>query len=509
MAFPGSAFNHETIVVSSATITASAFIGGTDYSLDVQNVTATLGDGGNLLTLGTSTNMDNYPSTILGNLSVTGGKGADIVTPIDTTIHGNLTANLGAGDNTLDIVSTPVGGNLNYTGLGGADNIRMSTGEVDGTLTANMGAAGANSNGIFAEWANINGAVTYTASGTGDNDLDFSSATLAKKFSVTTGAGDDTVQLNGANITGNTTLNVGSGANDVTSADAAGAGGLIESGALSVTGGAGDDTVDLSGAQVTGNVTTTLGGGDNSFLSTGSTAATFGGNVNFTTTDKGDNQFVIVGGGNANSIAGGLTVNTGAGDDTVNVTTNVGGNLSINTGTSPDGDLIDCSDGVVTGTATIKSGNAGNIYGGLQIWGMTFKHATTLGTGTGTNSVDIEGCDFGSLGGAFNLTSGAGADTVKIAASTGFAPTIFRTAVNVSLGAGNDTLQIGASSDTADGGTGDANTHASFLSSVSHPVFNGGAGASKITYLNEGGNNALPIANVFTLTPVIAKFSKS
>ena len=470
MALPGSAGNHETIVVSTTNITASSFTGGADYMLNVKNVTVTLGDGGNLLGLGTlSTTTDNFPSTILGNLSVTGGKNHDVVAATNVYTYGNLAANLGAGDNnlTLDTAGSPtagrqgrVGGNLNYTGLGGADNIVLANSEVDGTLTANVGLAGANSNGLDAGEALLKGAVTYTAGATGNNDLDFSWASLGKTLAVTTGGGDDTVQLDSA--------------------------------------------------QVTGNVTMTLGGGDNSFLSLGPTIVTFGGNVSFTTTAKGDNQFVIVGGGGAaNNIAGALTVTTGAGDDTVNITTNVGGNLSINTGTSPDGDMIDCSDGVVTGTATIKSGNAGNVYGEFQIWGMTFKHAATLGTGTGISGVDIEGCDFGSLGGAFNLTSGAGADTVKIAASTGFAPTTFRGAVNVSLGAGNDTLQIGASSDTADGGTGDANTHASFLGSVSRPIFNGGAGTSTMNYLNEGGNIALPIANVFTLTPAIAKFSKS
>jgi hypothetical protein len=728
VSLPGTAGN-QPIVVSSANIAASNFTGGADYLLDAQNVTVNMGDGDNGLSLGTlSTTPASFGSTLLGNLSVTGGKNDDLAVAMDIHVTGNVTANLGAGDNALGVVTTPeapgaglsrVGGNFSYTGGAAGDIVDLINGQVGGTLTANMGTAGNDSNEFFGQRATFSGAVTYTGGPTGDNDVDFDLATFDKNVTVTTGAGDDTidlggaqvagtvtvtagtgtnyfnlspenatdanvvgavkftatsvanehnsvqvisatlhntlgvttgasddsVNLSGASITGNTTLslgtgnndaedgtgatiagnfsytatsvagstntvtltsgafggtfglttgasddtvnlagstitgkatlNVGNGTNTVTDVDvtAAPTGLLTAHSDLSVTGGTGDDSLDLSGANVTGkttlalgtgnndveattaanftgafactatsvagatntidllsstfgntvaittgasddtldlsgahatgNATINLGAGNNNFQVIGSAAASFGGNLGVTATGSGDNTITVGSAAATSGVTGGLTIATGSGDDVIDFLANVGGNLSVNSGTAPDQDAINGQGGTVTGTATLQAGSISFI----TLLSMTVMRSATINTGSGMDNVYIGGSQFCNHDGTFALTGGAGADTVNITTTTGdTSPTTFWRAVNINLGAGNDTLNIGASPDTGAGGTGDANSYAIFASATIKPIFNGGTGADSLDYLLDSGIPGLTIPNQFTLPPQILGF---
>lgn len=724
VSLPGTAGN-QPIVVSSGNIVASDFTGGADYLLDAQNVTVNMGDGNNGLALGTlSTTPGSFGSTILGNLSVTGGKDDDLAAAMDIHVTGNLTATMGAGNNNLGVVTTPelpgaglsrVGGNFSYTGLAGADSIDLENSQIDGTVTANMGTAGNNPNAFFGDRATFSGAVTYTAGATGDNDVDFALATLGKTlsvttgagddridlsaaqvtgnvtvtagtgtnffnlgpvnaaltnilgavkytatstanqhnsiqvistvlhstlsvttgasddsvnlsratitgnttlslgtgtndvedgqganiagafsytatsvagytntltltsgtfggtFSVTTGVGDDTVNLAGTTITGKATLNVGNGNNTITDKDvtAAPTGLLTAHSDLSVTTGTGNDSLDLSGANITGKTTLTLGAGvndveattqptftgafaltaagvagavntinltsphfgntvtfttgasddtlnmdgvqavgnatinlgtgSNTFQVAGSAAASFGGNLGVTTTGSGENTVTVGSAAATSSVAGGLTIATGTGDDLIGFLANVTGNLSVNAGTSPDEDDINGDGGTVTGTATIQAGSNSFII----IQNMTVLRSATITTGAGVDNVYIGGSQFCSHDGTFTLTGGAGTDTVNISSTTGdTAPTLFWRAVNINLAAGNDTLNIGASANTSGGGTGDANSYAIFSSATIKPIFNGGAGTvDHLDYLLDSGILGLTIPNQFTLPP--------
>ena len=609
LSIPGTAGNQPVVVTSpSDNITATDLTGGADYLLDALNVTATMGDGKSLFSLGSlSTTPVNFASTIHGNLSITGGKSNDLVVDSNVCVHGTLTASMNTGNNKLVLVSSldthgerlnRVDGNMSYTALAGDNDIDMELGEVGGTLKVSLGTAGGNGNDIHADGAIINGAVSYTAGPAGDNTVDFTSALLGSTLGVTTGSGNDTINLNGANIIGNVTVNPGAGTNllsadqnngasasilgafsytttsgafdentlefvsatlgstlsvtagassnsvDLSGVNVAGkttlalgtgsndveaatqpifAGAFsftatspagqtntlslaspVFGGGVTVTTGASDDTIDLSGARVIGNTTISVGAGLNTFQVIGTPAAKFLGNFAFTATGSGDDSVTVGDTSGASTVAGGLTIATGSGDDTVDFDANVAGNLSINTGTSGSGDTIDGSGGTVTGTATIKAGNTAGTEV-IDLLNVTFMRATAITTGAGTTNADVEGSEFCRRDGAFSLTSG-GASNVSVATATSYArPTTFWRGVNVTLGSGGDLLKIGAS--TVAGGTGDANTHALFLSAASAPAFNAGTGTNHLYDQLENGTLGLTILNTFLLTPLVnAKF---
>jgi hypothetical protein len=492
LAIPGSAGVQPIVVTSpSDSITATDLLGGIDYLLEAQNVTVGLGDGANLATLGTvSTTPANFASTILGNLSITGGKGTDDIVAANDT-HGNFTANLGAGDNSLFMAGIPgagslgrVSGNLSYTGLGGADNIDLQNSEVDGTLTANVGAAGAHSNGLDALGATLKGAVTYTAGATGNNDVDFLSATLSKTLAVTTGAGDDTVELNGANIAGAVTVNPGSGSNNFyvlqnnsTSANLQGAVSYTASGdntldftsatlgkTLAVTTGSGTDTVTLDGAQVTGSTAMKLGGGTN-IISVGQDqdngiSANIQGAFTYTATggtnDMNDVQFAT------GTFGGAFTVTTGASQDTVDLSeANIAGKVTLalgagvneldnsTTGIGPtiggafsytatsaagDSNTIDLTSPKFSSTVSVTTGASDDT---VTLDGANISGATTMSLGAGTN--DFESGTAATFGAAFAYTAtGATSDTntVNLASST------LSKTLSVTTGAGGDTVDL-------------------------------------------------------------------
>jgi hypothetical protein len=538
LSIAGTAGN-QPIVVTSANIAATNFTGGVDYLLDALNVTATMGDGGNVLALGSlSTTPANFASTIHGNLSVTAGKGDNLTVSANVCVHGNLTASLGAGDNLLTVASTEdtdgealgrVDGSLKYSGGVGDDFVDMENGEVGGSVTDDAGSStNTGKDGIDADGTTIGGGVTIAYMSTGDAHVDLVSAAMDNSLSVTTGAGDDTVNLSGADIVGKTTLNLGVGNNTLNAGQNSGVIAIFEGpfaftatslanslnsinlqsadmdSTMGVTTGASNDSVDMSGALVSGNVSLNLGAGNNSFLATGATAANFWGNVGFMATGGGNNTVTVGTTSGMANIIGGLKIATGSGNDTIGFDANILGNLSLNTGTSLTGDTITGSGGTVTGTAGISMGNTAGTSA-INLLNTTFINSTALRLGLGTNNVDVEGSEFCRRNGTFSLTGGIGVDNISFAADVDYArPTTFWRGVNVHLGGGSDTLKIGAS--TVAGGTGDANTYARFLSALGAPAFYAGAGTNHIYYQLENDTPGLTIANQFLLTPVINTF---
>ncbi|MFC0201465.1 Hint domain-containing protein [Paracoccus rhizosphaerae] len=351
----------------------------------------------------------------LGNDSVNGGAGADSL----EGEAGNDTLIGGTGNDVLD------GGAGNDSIDGGDDNDLINLTGAFGTDTITGGAGSDTISG-----SGLGGASTVNFSdGSGSFVNGGNTANFNTIESITTGAGNDTVNISGAQagsfLTGEgaDTINAGGSGADVI--NAGGGDDLINLsgafGADTITGGAGSDTI--SGAGLTGASTVTYSGGSGSFASGGSTAsfntvegiATGAGNDTIDASTNATSASFVTGAGN-DSFTGGAgaeTVNGGSGDDTIR---SGGGNDSVLAG---DGnDLVEAGDG----DDFVDAGDgADTVDGGIG-------NDTILG-GIGNDQLS---------GGAGNdsLLGGAGADVLL-------------------GGDGNDTLNGGEGSDTLTGGAGD------------------------------------------------------
>lgn len=93
-------------------------------------------DGSMQLVLGDGDNEFAFPAAavISGALTVQGGNGADTLdgptlglTGFEGTVHGNVSLNLGNGDNTLTLVGAVNGSRLDYTGGSGVDSVTIDS----------------------------------------------------------------------------------------------------------------------------------------------------------------------------------------------------------------------------------------------------------------------------------------------------------------------------------------------------------------------------------------------
>ena len=191
----------------------------------------------------------------------------------DGTERSGGTINMGDGDNTI-----------NFVGKNSADSLKLETG--NGTDTINIGGE-TSFGGTFIGSTDSN---TYSQSvsistGLGDDTINIDKSAVLKNAGIEMGDGDDVVNLNGAlekagggmYSPGVSTIDLGSG-NDtihigkdaVINDDAMsfrGGSGHLERGGIIIQGGAGTDTLDLAGnidfSKVAGFEKITLGGSEN------------------------------------------------------------------------------------------------------------------------------------------------------------------------------------------------------------------------------------------------------
>jgi hypothetical protein len=198
-------------------------------------------------------------SSIVGNLSITNGTGKDEFYLVDTNVGGSVTINNGHGGSgvagRIDIFNalntayrSLIGGNLTVTYLDG--DVLSHDGlfdlEVMGNVTLNhgSGAFGTSIDGYQTTLpVLIHGNLTIT--GTGANSINIGSLFLntglivGKNFTVTTGSGADSLAVNKLQVYGISKWSLGDGANSVTIDDS------LFGGTFTLLTGAGNDTFNL------------------------------------------------------------------------------------------------------------------------------------------------------------------------------------------------------------------------------------------------------------------------
>lgn len=399
--------------------------------------------GGNLTVMGgTTSQLLTLAGTVGGNLTVTGTVAAadDVTIEATALVAGNLTLNLGAGNNFARLRAGTIRGNLAVNALAGNDTVELT---ATGDLT-------------------VGGSASFNL-GNGTNLVQ--SLALAQIFTVGTnftfrgGTGKDTFDLDGSGIA----LRVGGDAAFMLSTPTGTDSNVVKFEALAVgrkatfTGGLGDDTILFTGGLVEGgNFTASLGGGHNSFemqtpgTSTNLVGGTFtyaGGagldqvSVDGTTVGRGltvnlggtdsVGQFFRAGAGGAGSVTvfGPAKVTAGSGDDEITLhRLYAGSSLTVAAGAGDDVVGIDDSD--VAGTTRIDLGSGDD---GLRIEMATIDGGGALNAPT-------------TFGGTVAVLAGAGDDTVQLSSDSPMNGTFIHFGARIALtgGAGTDTLDNAA-----------------------------------------------------------------
>jgi hypothetical protein len=317
------------------------------------HMTLTLGGGTNTLNMnvdspvlvlggGQAAALNGYGGTgglMAGNLTVTGGAGADSLV-LDGEyffIGGSATFGLQGGTNTLEFDSDmfEVYGNLGYTGglnddaivqyggmeVGGHLSMSVQGGENAFTFAGGGGgldvignltyAGGAGGDIVSGWWLEVGGSLSVNLSG-GANTFDSTDGLdVGGHFAVTGGTGNDSVLLQEADVVGNVVMNLQGGANNVAVGQW-----LNVTGALVYTGGLDVDTLDLRQLSVTGATSINAGGANNVVAIYEAQLRTLA-----LTTGTGNDKVYLgddaaqAGGWDPSQVWGGVSVNLGAGDD--------------------------------------------------------------------------------------------------------------------------------------------------------------------------------------------------
>ena len=462
-----------------------------------------------------------------GQLTLYTGDGNDTVNV--QSIGAPATISLGAGNDTVNVGSLDPGTGgvvsgisalLTVSGGSGTDTLVIddsgdaapTTGTLTNTTLAGLGMAGsiyyqgiANLTISLGSGANTfailsNDSQSTTVDGGAGNDTFTIAATAGTQVPasgplfVDTGNGNDAVNVQ--SIGAPATISLGAGNDTVTVGSLApGTGGVVSgiSALLTVSGGSGTDTlvIDDSGdaAPTTGTLTnTTLTGlgmaGSIYYQGIASLLVALGSGVNTFTILSNDSQSTTVDGGAGNetftiaatagtqaSASGPLFVNTGNGNDTVNVQS-IGAPATISLGAGNDsvnvGSLAPASGGTLGGITALLTVNGGS---GTDTLVIDDSGDATAATGSLTNTT-LTG--LGMAGGIYyqgiaNLlvALGSGGNTFTILSNDSQSTT-------VDGGAGNDTFTIAAT--------------AGMQAPASGPLFvNTGSGVDMVTILSTSG----------------------
>ena len=370
---------------------------------------------------------------ITGKLSIS-GSGAGVVTLADSTVGGKTDIRFGTGVSSLDAAT------------------QLKIGSVIHLAGSTLGVSGAARSDV-----NV---VTSSTRDTVSIDL----VIAGRDVNISTGADADTISLGlGASVT------VG--------------------GRLNVNAGLGDDVVSLDGLDVAGRTSLDVGSGNDSLTvvaaANGNAAglATFGGDFS-ASLGLGNNQFDLA----AIAVTGKVKIAGGAGADVVNIggatgSATLGSDVSVNLGAGSNQFAL--ANAAATGKVTVSSGSGADVVTLGDVDGVAatnFGGDLTLQLGSGANRVTLANIE---VAGKTRLDLGSGADLVTIGNANGTAFAIFNGDANINLGAGvHDVLSVRGtlssltlpSLDAAV--AADAAANVEFQSSLQ---VNGGAGSDSIS----------------------------
>ncbi|MFO0869196.1 MAG: hypothetical protein U0935_09700 [Pirellulales bacterium] len=155
-----------------------------------------------------------------GSLSVYGDRQADEVAVVSTQVRGSVVASLSDGDNALTVETALIGGSVAVSALAGSDLVNVEGSTVTGLLGVALGEGRFNELSVKASHL---GALSYTG-GSGIDSIDTAATSVATNATLVTFGGADSVLVHEH-----------------------GAGGTNVAGLLSISTGAGDDEVEVSG----------------------------------------------------------------------------------------------------------------------------------------------------------------------------------------------------------------------------------------------------------------------
>ncbi|XWX05595.1 hypothetical protein VZO05_15655 (plasmid) [Aggregatilineales bacterium SYSU G02658] len=382
----------DTFVVAYAgqlglTLTGGVGIDTADYSANVVNLTVTVGG---TTSVGTH-DLEEIEALLLGS-------GSDVVTVTDDS--GMLEIVLGGGD---DVLVVQVDGAANtYDGGAGIDTADYSA--IGGNLTLTLDTdTTIGSDTIRNFEALVLGNANYTITEQAGSPF----------TTITTGTGTDVVTLNGDNLTA---LSTGSGDDSVT------VGAFTTSTVIDM--GAGDDSLTYATGAV--NLTVAISGPLSGTVSNGAITDTFSG-VTLLTLADGDDAITI-------AASATVEVDSGAGDDTFNITYNGSVVREFNAGAHTVADVAIYA-GSSSHTVTVNANLITVVVGAGAQDRLTDFEVLTLGAGADNVTIVNDSVPY-------TINLGGGADVVTLASPTFVGGSTFNG------GGGTDTLVVGTGAGT-------------------------------------------------------------
>ena len=435
--------------------------GSLNYS-SIEYFNLNLGWGGNTLTV-TGTN---------GATSINTGGGNDLVSV--ESVSGSLKLTTGLGDNTVNVgpLLSQIKGALEIVG-DGSDTVNVSDLSDSSAAAGAMDASDITGLGMGASGIQYSGVGTLNISlGSGGNTFEISSTNSATKTTVNSGDGADNVTLlsdsgttfingqdgndviNIESTNAPTTIDTGAGVNTVNLGSLAPAtGGIVDElqGAVIVVG-SGSDILNVDDTGSTADKTGDLTSGSLTGLDMGAAGISYSGLASLNISlGSGNNVLVIESTSTATT-----TVNGNTGSDTFDVRATTGTTI-LNTGAGNNtvnvGSLVPAAGGVLTGIngKLVVNGHGShdvlNVDDTGDIAGETLiLTATTLsGLGMAGNDPSM-GIVYQGIA-ALNINLGSGADTVNLRGNTA------ATVTTINTGAGANIINIGSTAGTSTPGT--------------------------------------------------------
>ena len=493
-----------------ATVTGS--VGATSGTLAINGIGGVATISGSVTMTapaGSSNELDLVSVTIGTDVNMTADAGFTSTVSVDaaSTVTGNVTT--GAGDDVVNVAGIVTGlidlgtgaDHLNVTGAGAVGNVQAEgiSLAVAGAVTSVSMTAAAGSNQLDLNGATVANGVTMSATAGNVSTVNVDGTSSITAGGITTGAGDDMINVDGAvtgniataagndtlnvNATGTVTGNVDMGdGTDVVNVIAGGtltgdvqAEGIkltvtgIVSGAVSMNAAAGSNELDLLGAVIANGITMAATAGNVSTVNV-DTASII--TANGITTGAGDDLV------NVDGIVTG-NIATAAGNDTLNInaTAIVTGNIDMGAGD----DILNVFAGS-TITGTIDMGDGNNTVNAI---GGTLGDITITVT-TGSNLLNLVGATTGNI----TLTTTTGNNDMTLnATATGAGSAVTMTATT-----GNNTLTLLNAATIGTGGLTMTATTGDNTATITNSTVNG-----SVTQTSTTGNNVLTLAGASTI----------